>query len=69
MAPWQGFLKNLKLATNPIANMISIPFQFNFGMTDYDRYGTVLNMDSIKKIISHLGYCILVLVAIPIMRR
>jgi hypothetical protein len=38
-----------KIATNPIANMISVPFQFNFnfGMGDYNRYGTVLNLQPV----------------------
>ena len=38
-----------KIATNPIANMISVPFQFNFnfGLGDYNRYGTVLNLQPI----------------------
>jgi hypothetical protein len=38
-----------KITTNPIANMISLPFQFNFnfGMGDYNRYGTVLNLQPV----------------------
>lgn len=41
--------KLAKIATNPIANMVTIPFQFNlnFGMTDYNRYGTVLNLQPV----------------------
>jgi len=36
-------------AANPIANMISLPFQFNFNFNQgpYDRFGTVLNLQPV----------------------
>jgi hypothetical protein len=36
-------------AANPIANMISLPFQFNFNFNQgpFDRYGTVLNLQPV----------------------
>lgn len=38
-----------KAAANPIANMISLPFQFNFNFDQgpYDRYGTVINFEPV----------------------
>jgi hypothetical protein len=38
-----------KITTNPIANMITVPFQFNFNfdMGDYHRYGTVINLQPV----------------------
>ena len=40
-----GDAKLAQAAANPIANMISLPFQlnFNFNQGPYNRYGTVLN--------------------------
>ncbi len=38
-----------KAAANPIANMISLPFQFNFNFDQgpYERYGTVMNFEPV----------------------
>lgn len=38
-----------KAAANPIANMISLPFQFNFNFDQgpLDRYGTVMNFEPV----------------------
>jgi hypothetical protein len=63
--------KLAKIATNPIANMITIPFQFNFnfGMTDYDRYGTVLNIQPVIPFRLNAKWNVVTRTMIPLMQK
>jgi hypothetical protein len=60
-----------KIATNPIANMITVPFQFNFNfdMGTYNRYGTVLNLQPVIPYKLNSKWNVVNRMMIPIMQK
>ena len=63
--------KLAKITTNPIANMITLPFQFNFNfnMGAYDRYGTVLNLQPVIPYRLNEKWNVVNRIIIPLMQK
>jgi hypothetical protein len=68
-APDQAALA--KAAANPLANMISLPFQFNFNFDQgpYERYGTVMNFEPVLPFRLSKTWNVVTRTIIPVLQR
>ncbi len=70
-APAEATPNLAKAAANPIANMISLPFQFNFnfGIGDYDRMQMVMNFQPVLPFKLNKTWNVITRTIIPVMKQ